>query len=113
MSDSKINALAEDEYEDSSQDDSEESSENTGFTDDIHSSSEDSYSEEEEADTVPELVNTLRRRSGSEEFLAEQKRIPHEEPQNYAPDRWPPIIDFLFVFSSFLAAVFAAYFTIF
>jgi len=36
-----------------------------------------------------------------------------EETPEYAPERWPPILDFLFVFSSFLAAVVAAYFTIF
>jgi hypothetical protein len=34
-------------------------------------------------------------------------------PADYAPDRWPPLLDFLFVFSSFVAAVIAAYFTLF
>lgn len=36
-----------------------------------------------------------------------------EGPQDYPPDRWPPLLDFLFVFSSFVAAVVAAYFTLF
>lgn len=33
-------------------------------------------------------------------------------PPNYAPDRWPAYCDFLFVLSSFLAAVLAAYYTL-
>ncbi len=36
-----------------------------------------------------------------------------EGPPAYPPDRWPPLLDFLFVFSSFVAAVVAAYFTLF
>jgi len=31
---------------------------------------------------------------------------------NYAPERWPAYCDFLFVFTSFLAAVLAAYYTL-
>jgi len=31
---------------------------------------------------------------------------------NYAPERWPAYVDFLFVFSSFIAAVVAAYYTL-
>ena len=33
--------------------------------------------------------------------------------QVYAPDRGPPLLDFLFVLTAFFAAVFAAYYTIF
>jgi len=33
-------------------------------------------------------------------------------PPDYAPERWPAYVDFLFVFSSFMAAVFAAYYTL-
>lgn len=36
-----------------------------------------------------------------------------ESPAEYRPERWPPLLDFLFVFSSFVAAVVAAYFTLF
>ena len=33
-------------------------------------------------------------------------------PQVYAPDRGPPILDFLFVLTAFFAAIFAAFYTI-
>jgi len=36
-----------------------------------------------------------------------------EAPQVYAPDRGPPLLDFLFVLTAFFAAGFAAYYTIF
>lgn len=35
------------------------------------------------------------------------------EPVLYAPERGPPLLDFLFVLTAFLAAVFAAYYSMF
>jgi len=35
-----------------------------------------------------------------------------EPPQVYAPDRGPPLLDFLFVLTAFFAAAFAAFYTI-
>jgi len=38
---------------------------------------------------------------------------PRQAPQVYAPERGPPLLDFLFVLTAFFAACFAAYYTIF
>jgi hypothetical protein len=37
---------------------------------------------------------------------------PKEEPVLYAPERGPPIIDFVKIFAAFVVAVIAAYYTI-
>jgi hypothetical protein len=36
----------------------------------------------------------------------------HQEPVLYAPDRGPPILDFMSIFAAFVVAVIAAYYTI-
>ena len=98
------------EYDESSEESySGDSSRSTDFTENLHSSDEEDDLEEDYL--APE--QPVRRRAQSAELLLPKKRIPHEDPQDYAPDRWPPILDFVFVFSSFIAAVVAAYFTIF
>jgi len=63
------------------------------------------------SESEPEF-EVLRRRKVQLANVSKSK-ILHDQPQNYAPERWPPLLDFLFVFSSFVAAVVAAYFTIF
>ena len=101
-------------YEESCDDD--DYSLETESTNNIRSSDdgEESFSEEEfEGDTCKALDNSLRRRPFSDGIAVRRRIEEDEEPPDYAPERWPPILDFLFVFSSFLAAVVAAYFTIF
>ena len=100
------------EYDESSEESySGDSSRSTDFTENLHSSDEEDDLEEDVYSAPDQPVR--RRRDHSAELLLPRKRIPHEDPQDYAPDRWPPILDFVFVFSSFIAAVVAAYFTIF
>ena len=117
MSESGQNSEVSTDYDDSCED----SSADTEFTDNLHSSEEDegSYTdedgEEEEDDggLEPQPSALRRRRHGTEDLIRRKPRVPDEDPPEYAPDRWPPLIDFIFVFSSFIAAVVAAYFTIF
>jgi hypothetical protein len=100
----------------------EDSSEDSVFTDNIHTSDDDSYSDTA-SEGVPEQIVSIRQRrpvvdpaeivDEFGEVVIIKKTKVKDEPQNYAPDRWPPIIDFIFVFSSFFAAAVAAYFTIF
>merc|ERR1711872_18829 len=40
------------------------------------------------------------------------RRLELEQPQVYAPERGPPLLDFLFVLTAFFAATFAAFYTI-
>jgi len=40
------------------------------------------------------------------------RRMELEQPQVYAPERGPPLLDFLFVLTAFFAATFAAFYTI-
>jgi len=96
--------------------DDEDSSLETESTDNVRSSDEgeESFSEEEfEGEAFNALDSSLRRRPFSDGIAVRRRIEEDEEPPDYAPERWPPILDFLFVFSSFLAAVVAAYFTIF
>ena len=98
-----------------------DSSANSEFTDNLHSSDDDGVSETESEDISEQNAVVRHRRTiehsdsefECEEVIAVKRAKVKDEPQNYAPDRWPPIIDFIFVFSSFLAAAVAAYFTIF
>ena len=41
-----------------------------------------------------------------------ERRVLLEPPQVYAPERGPPLLDFLFVLTAFFAAAFAAFYTI-
>jgi len=105
-------------YSDSrdSDDSCDRSSVDTVFTDNLHSSDESdvSYSDENDHSDCEDVHRTggsgVRRRQLSDDL---PRKIVKEEPHTYAPERWPPLLDFLFVFSSFVAAVVAAYFTIF
>lgn len=99
--------------EESEEESSDRSSMDTEFTDNLHSSEDDDYPaqfSEEEYDEQP-LVR--QRTYNNNNFILPTRRILKEDSQTYPPERWPPILDFLFVFSSFVAAVVAAYFTIF
>ena len=50
--------------------------------------------------------------SGSAQSLNSTRALLKDSAKpNYAPERWPAYVDFLFVFSSFIAAVVAAYYT--
>jgi len=92
---------------------SDDSSVETIFTDNPHSSDEGleevGYSDIDSEDDNCEDI--LRRRKTN--VYGAKRKILEDQPQTYAPERWPPLIDFLFVFSSFVAAAVAAYFTIF
>lgn len=96
-----------------------DSSADSEFTDNLHSSDEESETESEDVHEQQVAVRQRRIVGNTdsefecEEVIAIRNTKVKDEPQNYAPDRWPPIIDFIFVFSSFLAAAVAAYFTIF
>jgi len=72
------------------------------------------FSDDDDDDDGRGVVDRLR---GDEEDwqYCEQGAVPRrlEPPQVYAPDRGPPLLDFLFVLTAFFAAVFAAYYTIF
>jgi len=43
---------------------------------------------------------------------SQSRRVLLEPPQVYAPERGPPLLDFLFVLTAFFAAAFAAFYTI-
>jgi len=93
-------------YSEDSEYSSERSSADTEFTDNLHSSDDpEEYSEEEPDQHV--------RRRFYKDLSPPTRKLLKESSQAYPPERWPPILDFLFVFSSFVAAVVAAYFTIF
>jgi len=121
--------------------DDHDSNEDSDFTENLERSTDDEdYSEEEEdyPPPPPELggmrgyplpPGAVRRRPGrdyvmdirsdysyssdsvslhdSTKALLQDTAVP-----NYAPERWPAYCDFLFVFTSFLAAVLAAYYTL-
>ena len=93
-------------YDDSCNDSSGE----TEYTDNIHSSDDETVEESSEDESESE---GMRRRMISEKNNVPIRKLLQDDPQIYAPERWPPIFDFLFVFSSFVVAVAAAYFTIF
>ena len=71
--------------------------------------------DEDYSDGVEESVNVARRKVGKGKGGGERERLllPLHNKADYSPDRWPPLLDFMFVFSSFVAAVVAAYFTLF
>lgn len=105
------------------------------YTDNLSNSS-DSYEddgtpeEEEEMDVVQEVLADARIRavpalyaldpgsrystdSGSGQSLSSTRALLNDSATpKYAPERWPAWVDFLFVFSSFIAAVVAAYYTL-
>jgi len=87
----------------------------TGEDTDVEENDEgDEYSDEEEE--KEEEGPLVRREQREDDWqYCEQGVVPRrlEPPQVYAPDRGPPLLDFLFVLSAFFAAVFAAYYTIF
>jgi hypothetical protein len=106
-------------------------SEDSEYTESVEDSADEDYDGEHEAPPAPDdysdverspgLVQRKKMAAGGEptlvdSFYNEQKgrvKPRSEAPPDYPPDRWPPLLDFLFVFSSFVAAVIAAYFTLF
>jgi len=78
---------------------------------------EDDEEEAEFSEDEEEARRVVGRLGGDGEDwqYCEQGAVPRrlEPPQVYAPDRGPPLLDFLFVLTAFFAAVFAAYYTIF
>jgi hypothetical protein len=72
---------------------------------------DEDYSDDEE----DSLGGVVHRKAGKGIGGGEREKLllPLHSKADYSPDRWPPMLDFLFVFSSFVAAVVAAYFTLF
>jgi len=101
-------------YSEDPDDSCERSSVDTEFTDNLPSSDEvDSYSDDHSEIELDSGGSRLRLGRLNDGLPLHRRKIVEEEAQTYAPERWPPLLDFLFVFSSFVAAVVAAYFTIF
>jgi len=88
--------------------------EDTGLSEEEVDRGEESDSEEEEEDDIGSSFP--RREQIEDEWQYCEQGVPPrrlEPPQVYAPERGPPLLDFMFVLTAFCAAVFAAYYTIF